>query len=64
MCAVPLPVSEGVTAEALQRRLWEEFQVEVPLVDWQDRRFVRVSIQAYNSERDVERLVEGLAALL
>ena len=64
MCAVPLPIADIAEAESLQRRLWEEEGVEVPIVAWQDRFFVRVSIQAYNSPRDVDRLLDGLARLL
>jgi isopenicillin-N epimerase len=64
MCAVPLPISEQAAGETLKRRLWEEYEVEVPIVDWQDRFFVRVSVQAYNSPSDVDRLVDALAALL
>jgi len=64
MCSVPLPLSEKAAAEALKRDLWETYQVEAPIVEWQDRFFVRVSIQAYNSPADVDRLVDGLARSL
>ncbi len=64
MCAMPLPTSDGMPAVELQRRLWEDFQVEVPISEWQGWRLLRVSIQAYNSRADVERLLEGLRALL
>ena len=64
MCAVPLPKREGVTKEDLQRRLFDEFRVEVPITDWNDRRFVRVSIQAYNTAGDVDRLEAALTVLL
>lgn len=64
MCSVPLPLSERAAAEALKRDLWETYQVEAPIVEWQDRFFVRVSIQAYNSPADVDRLVDGLARSL
>jgi len=64
MCAAPLPMRADVPREELQRRLWEEHGVEVPITDWQNQRFVRVSIQAYNSPADVERLLAALAALL
>jgi len=63
MCVAPLPVTERLTATALQRRLWEDFQVEAPITDWQGRRFVRISIQAYNSVADVDRLLDGLQHL-
>jgi isopenicillin-N epimerase len=64
MCAIPLPVREGVTREALHTRLWEEFGVEVPITDWGDQRFVRISIQAYNTPHDVDRLVAALERAL
>jgi isopenicillin-N epimerase len=63
MAALPLP-ADGLPAKELQRRLFEEHAVEVPITEWQTQRFVRVSIQAYNSERDVARLMVGLRALL
>jgi isopenicillin-N epimerase len=64
VCAIPLPRRADVPAADLQHQLFALDQVEVPIVDWQDRRFVRVSIQAYNSPRDVTRLVAALARAL
>jgi isopenicillin-N epimerase len=63
MCAAPLP-TVGPSSEELKRRLWDDYAVEVPIVEWQGQRFVRISIQAYNSARDVDRLLEGLTHLL
>ncbi len=60
MCVAPLPTSEDLSAKELQRRLWDEFQVEIPIVEWQGYRFVRLSIQVYNSVADVKRLLDGL----
>jgi isopenicillin-N epimerase len=64
MCVARLPLAEGVTREEVHRRLWDEFQVEVPITDWGGQRFVRVSIQAYNSPRDVDRLLDALSHVL
>ena len=63
MRAIPLPRTE-TPAHDIQRRLFDDFQIEVPIIDWQDHRFVRVSIQAYNTPRDVDRLVDALATIL
>ena len=63
MCVAPLPIAENLSAKEAQRYLWEEYQVEIPIVDWQGYRFVRLSIQAYNSVADAERLVDGLKGL-
>ena len=51
MAAFPLPPCDGVT---LQRRLYEEYRVEVPIIEWNGRQFVRVSVQGYNTTEDVE----------
>jgi isopenicillin-N epimerase len=61
MAAFPLPPCD---AGLLQRVLWEEFLIEVPVVRWNGRSFVRVSVQGYNTPADVEQLREALEALL
>lgn len=63
MRAIPIPRT-STSREALQQRLWDEYQIEIPVTDWEDHRFVRISIQAYNTPRDVDRLVAALAAIL
>ena len=61
MAAFPLPACD---AAALQRRLWEEYLVEVPVIEWGGRQLVRVSVQGYNTEQNVDALVAGLQAAL
>ncbi len=62
MGIAPLPASTDLAQ--LKTRLYDEFRVEVPLIQWQDRKFVRISIQGYNTPQDVEALLAGLRALL
>jgi isopenicillin-N epimerase len=61
MCAIALPPCDSARLKA---RLYDEHHIEVPVIDWNDRQFVRVSIQAYNSPADVARLVEALTHVL
>lgn len=61
MCTLPLPPCDAGT---VQRRLFDEFAVEVPVFDWNASQFVRPSIQGYNEPADVERLLAGLETLL
>ncbi len=51
-------------AQQLQARLWHEERIEVPVITWNGEPFIRVSIQAYNTEDDVLRLAEALARQL
>jgi selenocysteine lyase/cysteine desulfurase len=62
MFAVELPA--GTDLEVLKTRLYDEFHIEVPLVPWNDRKLLRVSIQAYNDESDAAALVAALVRLL
>jgi isopenicillin-N epimerase len=48
----------------LGSQLWEHDHIEVPLINWNDQAFVRVSCQAYNSAEDVAALIRALARLL
>lgn len=63
MRSIPVPRTSP-SSEALRQRLWDEYQIEIPVMDWGDHRFVRISIQAYNTPRDVDRLVTALADIL
>jgi isopenicillin-N epimerase len=62
MFTAPLPADTDILA--LKSRLYDEYRVEVPLIAWNNQRLVRVSIQAYNSRRDVDRLIRALEKLL
>ncbi len=61
MRTIPLPPCD---LKVLKERLWDEYQIEVPLSGWNGGHHVRVSIQCYNSPNDIDRLVEALKRLL
>ena len=61
MGIAPLPLSD---LAVLKSRLYDEYKIEVPLIQWQDQHFVRISIQGYNSEADVDALIYALKVLL
>ncbi len=61
MAAFPLPACNGAT---LQRRLYDEYRVEVPIIEWSGRQLVRVSVQGYNTAEDVTALMRALGDLL
>ena len=61
MVSTPLPPGD---APGLQKALWERYRIEVPIVDWNGRRFVRPSCHWYTSADDIDRLTGALATLL
>lgn len=61
MIAVPLAPGRG---QPLQDALWERHQIEVPIVEWNGRRHVRVSCHLYNDREQIDRLAIALEELL
>lgn len=58
MAVSPLP--GHIDATALKARLLDEFAVEIPVITWRARKFVRVSVQGYTTEDDLQALAEAL----
>jgi isopenicillin-N epimerase len=61
MVSIPLPPGD---AWPLQQALRERYGIEVPIVCWQSRRYVRVPCYLYNRRADIERLAQALGELL
>jgi selenocysteine lyase/cysteine desulfurase len=62
MGSAPLPAETDLPT--LKSRLYSDFRVEVPLVEWQGRKLMRISAQAYNSREDIDALLGALKVLL
>lgn len=44
----------------LRERFWQDYRIEVPIYCWNDQPLTRVSVQAYNSQRDIDYLLSAL----
>lgn len=62
MAAYPLPPHTDLSV--LKARLYDDYRIEVPLIAWNGHQLLRVSVQGYNTHRDLLRLRNALAALL
>jgi isopenicillin-N epimerase len=64
MCTVPLPAPldgiSGDEAMVLQRRLYEDERIEVPIMHWAGRAHVRPCCQVYNVAAEYEKLAETI----
>ncbi|MFC2042945.1 aminotransferase class V-fold PLP-dependent enzyme [Chloroflexota bacterium] len=62
MATIRLPQNSNL--EILKVRLYDEFRIEVPVFEWDDEKFMRVSYQGYNSEDDMCALLGAVESLL
>ena len=61
MVAMPVPRCDPMV---LKLALLQDYGIEIPCFDWKDHTIVRLSVQGYNIQADMERLVQALAAIL
>ncbi len=62
MFTAPLPAS--IDIPLLKTRLYDEYRVEVPLIEWNGHKLIRVSVQGYNTKKDIDCLLGALSHLL
>lgn len=62
MFAMRLPSETDL--DILKTRLYEDFKIEVPTIAWNGEKLIRISIQGYNSQEDIDCLVDALSKLL
>ena len=62
MGTIPLPKMKDLTE--LKARLYHKYRIEIPCYEWNDRHFLRLSIQGYNSEDEIDLLVCALNKLI
>jgi isopenicillin-N epimerase len=65
MVAVPLPPGDYKKPKPnamhpLQRELRERYRIEVPIMEYCGRFFLRVSCHLYNTQDDVDRMIEAI----
>jgi isopenicillin-N epimerase len=62
MAIAELPLQPDLPA--FKARLYEEHRVEAPCIEWNGGHFIRISVQGYNDQRDVDCLIEALGQML
>jgi len=58
MCAHRLP--SGIEGKKLHLKLFEEYKIEIPITKVYDDWYMRISVQGYNTETDLDRLFSAL----
>ena len=60
MGVAPLPRTTDINK--LKEYLYNEHLVEVPLIEWNSQKLIRISVQGYNNVEDLAALHNGLRA--
>jgi isopenicillin-N epimerase len=62
MAIVRLPLVREISE--FQRQLLQQYRIEVPCIEWNGQHFIRISVQGYNTEADLDALVAAVGELL
>lgn len=61
MFSIPITTSEP---EKLQRHLYEKYKIEIPVMRHGDKTYLRYSINAFNSQQDLDTLYNALKEII
>lgn len=64
MVLLPLPRGCALSAGVVSTRLYDEHLVEIPGIEFEGRHFLRLSFQGYNTQQDVDRLIEAVKKVI
>lgn len=62
MSLLSLPAATDLAA--LKARLYDEFKIEIPVITWNENKLIRLSVQGYNTKRDMDKLLFALKSIL
>ena len=58
------PIPKMRDLNELKNKLYEEYKIEIPCIEWNGQHYIRLSIQGYNSKADIDQLVHALVRLI
>ena len=60
MISIPIP---KCNVDNVKRQLLNKFNIEIPVIKWKNKYFVRISIQIYNTQKDANKLIKALKVI-
>lgn len=55
---------ETIDPNLFKARLYDEYRIEAPIVVWNNKPYIRVSFQGYNTQADADALIDALKVML
>jgi len=62
MACASLPHQEDLPG--FKSRLYKQYQIEVPCIEWNGMHLLRISVQGYNTREDIDRLLQALEKMI
>ncbi|MEI6291168.1 MAG: aminotransferase class V-fold PLP-dependent enzyme [Chloroflexota bacterium] len=62
MASVRIP--DNIDLVQIKNKLYEDFRIEVPFIQLGDKKFIRISVQGYNTEKDIDILLAALKGII
>jgi isopenicillin-N epimerase len=62
MACIEIP--RMLNLELFKIQLYDQFHIEIPVIPWNQRHFLRISMQAYNQASDLDALLQALKYLI
>jgi len=62
MAVASLPVDTDIVS--LKQKLYDDYKIEIPVIAWDEKKLIRLSVQGYNTKRDIKHLLCALKKLL
>ena len=61
MISYPIPKNIDKNLKML---LWQKYRIEIPVFEWNNKKFIRLSIHLYNDQKDIDSLMNALRTIL
>ena len=61
MISYPIPKN---TDKNLKMTLWQKYRIEIPVFEWNNKKFIRLSIHLYNDQKDIDSLMNALRTII
>ena len=61
MISYPIPKKIN---KNLKIELWQNYNIEIPVFEWNKEKYIRLSIHLYNDQKDVEYLMNALQSMI
>ena len=60
---ISYPIPKNIDKD-LKKILWKKYRIEIPVFEWNNKKFIRLSAHLYNDQKDIDYLMNALRTIL